>query len=408
MRIAYLLDSFPSLSETFILNQITGLLDLGHEVDLFPQVVNIAGEQHPTVAAYGLMERVVALAPPNGKGQRALGLPTLLLRGLSRNPVTTLRALDPRRHGRRALSLRVLYGTVPFLGSKRRYDVVHAHYGINGLRGVALKQDGAIEAPLVVTFHGYDLRAAETGGPEWLLPLRSGADRVIAISEWSRERLERLGMDPSRIVIHPIGIDLLEFPWEERASGLPKEESAPVRLLTVARLAPEKGLDLGLRALVEVAANLPPGKVHWEIVGSGPEKEELTRLISTLGLEDCVTMTGGLSQPEVRRRFAQADLFFLPSRAEVTPTVLLEAQAMGLPVVATGVGAVSEVVLNGSSGTVVPPNDVAALADALKALIGAPERWPGMGKAGRRFVEGKHDIRRLNKQLETIFQDVQV
>lgn len=406
MRVAYLVDSFPPLSETFILNQITGLMDLGHEVDVFAQIVLPRGPFHPGVLDHGLLDRAFPLAPPDGKWDRLAMLPGLLARGLGWNPSVALRALDPRRFGRRALSLRSLFQTVPFLDPGRRYDVVHCHYGSNGLRAVELMAIGALECPVVVTFHGYDLRLARERGPEWLRPLRGRVSSIIAISRWSRDRLVELEVDPNQIVVHPVGIDLGDFEPGPRRPDAASGSAEPVRVLTVARLVPEKGLDVGVRAFAELRARLGPGRVRWEIAGAGPEEGPLRVMISELGLTDAVSLTGGMTGPAIRDRLAEADLFCLPSRDEITPTVLLEAQAMGLPVLATDVGAVSEIVQDGVSGVLVPSGDAPALALALERLLEARDRWVPMGEAGRRFVAEYHNISVLNGRLVSIFEGI--
>lgn len=406
MRIAYLVDSFPPLSETFILNQITGLIDLGHEVDLFPQIVLPRGPFHPEVLEYGLLERAFPLAPPDGKWDRLARLPGLLIQGFRRNSLATLRALDPRRFGRTALSLRSLFQTVPFLDPSRRYDLVHCHYGLNGLRAAQLAAIGALECPVVVTFHGYDLRLARERGPEWLRPLKGRVSCIMAISRWSRDRLVELEVDPDRIVVHPIGIDLRDFEPRLRRREVASRSTEPIHLLTVARLVPEKGLDVGLRAFAELKERLGTGRVRWEIVGAGPEEGPLRLMISELGLADSVTLTGRMTGPAVRDRLDAADLFCLPSRDEITPTAILEAQAMRLPIVATDVGAVSEVVQDGASGFLVPSGNASALALALERLLKARERWEAMGDAGRRFVAEHHDVSVLNRRLVSIFEEI--
>jgi len=96
-------------------------------------------------------------------------------------------------------------------------------------------------------------------------------------------------------------------------------------------------------------------------------------------------------------------VFLLPSLAEATPTVLLEAQATGLPILATDVGGVRDIVAS-QAGFLVPPADPDALGDHLRVMVDHPERWPDMGRAGRRFVEKRHDIADLNVRLAALFE----
>jgi glycosyltransferase involved in cell wall biosynthesis len=125
-----------------------------------------------------------------------------------------------------------------------------------------------------------------------------------------------------------------------------------------------------------------------------------------LGLDVLVSFAGGLPRDEVRRELAEADLFVLPSVAEATPVALMEAQACGLPVIATRVGAVEEVVEDGRSGWIVPAGDDLALAGALAAALERRDLWTEMGRAGRDHVLESYHLPRLLDQLEEIYRSV--
>ena len=121
---------------------------------------------------------------------------------------------------------------------------------------------------------------------------------------------------------------------------------------------------------------------------------------------------GALEQDEYLKIYQEARIFVLPSVTaskgdeEGTPVVLMEAQATGLPVISTFHSGIPEVVIHGKSGFLVPEKDVDALAERLEYLIEHPEIWPEMGKEGRKFVEKKYDIKKLNQQLVEIYQDL--
>lgn len=127
-------------------------------------------------------------------------------------------------------------------------------------------------------------------------------------------------------------------------------------------------------------------------------------LIEELGLHAHVTLLGPLPTADVIKWMHASHVFMLPSLAEGTPTVLLEAQASGMPVLATDVGGVRDIVQDGLAGSIVPAADVAALVEKLQQFIDHPEAWPRMGREGRRFVEEKHDIVKLNARLASLFE----
>jgi colanic acid/amylovoran biosynthesis glycosyltransferase len=174
-------------------------------------------------------------------------------------------------------------------------------------------------------------------------------------------------------------------------------------ILTVARLHPEKGIEHGLRAVAALARRRPSAGVHYCIIGDGEDGDRLRLLTKRLGLGRVVEFLGPLSTPDVMDWMHASDLFLLPSLAGGTPTVLLEAQATGLPIVATDVGGVRDIVRPGA-GFVVEPDDCEALADRLMQLIDHPERWPEMGRAGHRFVAEHHDIVELDSRLSHLLE----
>jgi glycosyltransferase involved in cell wall biosynthesis len=186
------------------------------------------------------------------------------------------------------------------------------------------------------------------------------------------------------------GVDASRFAAPQRTLGPDGlDPDRPVRLLGVARLVPKKGIEVLLAAL----AALPP-ELHWryEHVGGGPRRDALTALAGPLGLADRIAWRGALPHDRVVDAYRAADLFVLASRIapdgdrDGLPNVLLEAGALELPVVASRVGAVPELIEDGVNGRLVPPDDPAALAEALTALIRDPTARLRCGRAGRRRV----------------------
>ena len=156
MRIAVIVNVFPTLSETFIQNQLTGLIEAGHEVDVFTWALREGGEDHPDVARYRLRDRThLLLRPPPAPTARIAGGARLTLRTLPRHPGPLLRSLDVFRHGRKALSLQLLRLAASF-ARHGTYDLIHAHFGPNGELAVLLRGLGLHRGPIVVSFRGYD------------------------------------------------------------------------------------------------------------------------------------------------------------------------------------------------------------------------------------------------------------
>jgi colanic acid/amylovoran biosynthesis glycosyltransferase len=177
----------------------------------------------------------------------------------------------------------------------------------------------------------------------------------------------------------------------------------------VARLVEIKGLEYSIQAIAALAR--PQASVRYDIVGDGPERSKLESLIRRLELASVVNLHGAQPADVVQKLMARTHLFVLPSvnlqgDQEGTPVTLMEAQASGIPVVATRTGGIPEVVRDGESGFLVADRDAEALAARLRFLIAHPEAWPEMGRRGRSHVEQQYDIRKLNRQLAELYRVV--
>ena len=398
MDIAFIVTEFPSLSETFVLNQVVGLLERGHHVDIFAQSKGKIGLVQPEVNRYELEDRLRYLSCPQSRWQRVIQGARFCSQTLSAHRRPVLGALNIFRHGRQALSLSLLFATIPFY---RHYDIVHCHFGPNGLFGATLKKLG-LQKRLVVTFHGYDVRLGIKHGRSFYRTLWEEADCVLAISPYNHQQLLNLGADSGRILAHPVGIDLNFF----RPSPAVQRHSEKVRLLSVGRLVPEKGHAFAIRALRRVLEERPMLQVRYDIIGEGPLRSNLQQLIHDLSLTQNVFLCGARERMSVVQALRESDLFLAPSLAEALPVSIMEALAVELPVLATKVGSVDQVVQDGRSGFLVAPGDAFALSQKLQQLIEQPARWEAMGRCGRHHVGRHYDIERLNDRLVQIYEQV--
>jgi len=399
MKIAFIVPLFPKLSETFILSQITGLLDRGHDVDIFAKRPGEELVIHPDVEKYKLLDRTHYMEIPSNKFLRSLKGLGLIVTNFPKSPKTILKSLNIFKYGKTALSLNLLYTTVPFLN----YDIIHCHFGTIGNWAVTLKKLG-IKAKLVVTFHGYDTRLGIEKGGDIYHNLFKEGDCFIAISAYNYKSLINFGLDQRKIIYHPVGIDINQFSFRYQSES--SRDNMCIKVITVARLVKEKGLQYGIRAVYKLLQQNPRLNLKYNIIGEGPLREDLTGLIRELKLSKVVHLLGPQGQKHVIKMLQESHIFLLPSIAEALPVVLMESQAVGLPVIATAVGSVDQIVLNKKSGFIVPPRDVDALADKLKYLIEHPERWSEMGRIGRKYVEENFDINKLNNQLVKIYQQL--
>jgi glycosyltransferase involved in cell wall biosynthesis len=218
------------------------------------------------------------------------------------------------------------------------------------------------------------------------------ATKVVANSPAALEILEREGVAASSIAVIPNGVDLGAFP--ERAG------SASIRtIITVANLRREKSHETLLAAAAVLLRTHP--QLRFQIVGDGPRRAELEELSQARGLAGHVEFLG--QREDVPSLLAAADAFVLPSRSEAFPNGAIEAMAAGLPVVASDVGGMRDLIANGRTGVLVPPGDPEALALAVASLIDNPADAAALGRAARREVQQRYSFDRMTTGFEDLY-----
>ena len=225
--------------------------------------------------------------------------------------------------------------------------------------------------------------------------------RLIAISDAVRSFLERAGHDPAKLVTIHYGLDELPAAPSDpapEAAGVPP--GAPLAV-AVGRLIAQKDHATLLRAFALVHARLPQATLA--ILGSGPLEAEIRALAAELGLQGAVVLPG---RTEIRDWLERADVFAHSSRWEGFGIVLLEAMLAGLPVVATRVSAVPEVVVDDETGLLVEPGDHAGLAAHLEALLIDPERAAALGEAGRKRALREFSVGRMAERTLALYHEV--
>jgi glycosyltransferase involved in cell wall biosynthesis len=248
------------------------------------------------------------------------------------------------------------------------------------------------------------LRRIQLLAPVTLRLLRATGVTFLALSQRIQQQLVDSGVSEQRICLLPNGIDLTVYE-EIAACRARRTPSAPGAVLTVlcpARLAYQKGQDVLLKAWRTVQEHIPAARLI--LAGDGPLRRQLERLAADLGVSDSVEFAGLVG--DVRALLAAADGFVLPSRYEGMSNALLEAMATGLPCVATRVSGSEEVIVDGQSGLLVPPENPDALATALLTVLTDPERARTLGRSARARVECAFDQRRVMDQLSELYRSL--
>lgn len=408
MRIAFVVEVFPSLSQTFVLNQVVGLIEQGHEVDIYAEIKGDSHKIHPDVEKYDLLKRTYYHPEAaQSQAQRVKTGISIFLRHFFKDPILAFKAINLLKYGKAAASLRLLHAVVPFLGKRPSYDMIHCHFGLLGLKGMMLRDMGALSGKLATTFHGVDMsQNLQLLGEDLYTPLFKSGDCFLPISQYWKSRLIELGCDADKIFIHRMGIDSEKFVFRSRT----KAAHEPAKLISVSRLAEKKGLEYGIRA---VAALVQEGlQLEYLIIGDGELREPLTSLIDQLAVGHAVKLLGPKNHTEVLETLGSSHILLAPSitakdgNQEGIPVALMEAMAMGMPVVSTFHSGIPELVEDGISGYLVAEKDTDALSEKLRALVQQPESWPAMGASGRKKVEDEYDIHKLNVRLCNLFKAV--
>jgi glycosyltransferase involved in cell wall biosynthesis len=345
-------------------------------------VASLGGSPAP-----GVTMAAASLAPA-GLGRDAM-LPRLEAAGLAPTHFGVRRLVDPVGLARLVRRLR---------GSGA--DVVHAHLGYAAtVVPVAARLAGL---PCVATLHHVpqDLSGAERLKERWSVRVPARWGRLVLVSHAARHEFAvRHGpATPSWRVIHN-GVDLTRF--REGPGALPDPGRPPTWLAVAALRQPKGHLDL-LEAWARLVCAHPGARLL--IAGDGPERPAIESAVTRLGLTREVELLG--SRDDVPALLRQVDGVVSASHTEALPTALIEASAAGLPVVATAVGGTVEVVLDGTTGLLVPPHRPDRLAEALDRLVDAPDRRVDFGRAGRLHAEGVFAMQPWIDQLLDLYHEV--
>jgi len=285
-----------------------------------------------------------------------------------------------------------------------RPALVHAHFAPDGAAVLPLVR--RLQVPLIVTLHGYDVLRSDDEisrsvvGRLYLArrtELWARASTFICVSEFMAQKAMSHGFPAEKLQVHYIGVDRTRF--------APSEGVREPIALFVGRLVEFKGCEFALRAMQRVAAEVPG--VRTVVIGDGPLRGELERLARELSL-DCEFL-GACDSDTVRKWMARARLLCAPSvttalgATEALGIVSLEAQASGTPVVGFRSGGIPEAVLEGSTGMLVPPGDVTALAAAMERYFTDEAFWTAANIQSPRWVAERFDLASQTLELERIY-----
>lgn len=396
LRVAYLMNTYPLISTTFIRREIRALEDMGVRVERFAvrawseELVDPQDAEERDRTLYLLTGNSIALFGAFAKElfvnsfglfrgvRRAYRLWRTAGSGFVRHAAYLLEAIGLRQRMKAA-----------------KLGHVHVHFGTNAAT-VAMLARAMGGGTYSFTAHGPD-EFVDPSASSYALKVRDAAF-VAAISDFCRVQIARIaGMECwEKIAIVPCALDLRDFPDD------PTTGEADRSLVCIGRLCPQKAQTLLPDAMEPLSEEFPELKIV--LVGDGEARQELESKIAAMGLRKHFELLGWCSNDEVRARLLASRAMILPSFAEGLPVSIMEALALRKPVITTYIAGIPELV-DSSCGWIVPAGNVTALTAAIRDCVTRdPSDLDAMGYVGRSRIETRHDIRRSAQLLRQAFE----
>jgi glycosyltransferase involved in cell wall biosynthesis len=396
--LAYLLSQYPAVSHTFLLDEITGLREMGFTIETAS--INNAGTDRPLTSE----ETAAANSTYYVKKRGALRAAAVTVRTLFTRPLVFFRGLLAALTGAGVDPYRILFAGFYFAEAMlvadwmRERDLHHLHIHFGGsVSNIGRIAALAAKVPYSITFHGPGEFFDQT---EFLLRQKAeDAAFTLCISDFGRGAIMRIVAPEHWPRIHTarLGVDTSLF-----AARTPRSIAVPVQILCVGRLVSMKGQRVLLEAAGQLAAR--GHNLHITFIGEGPDAAELAACASTLGLDDSVYFLGALTHAQICTRLSEADVFVLPSFAEGIPVALMEAMAIQLACVSTWSSGIPELITHNVDGLLVQPGSIEGLVDALESLLTSPQLRSRLGIAARQRVLSAYEQRTNLEHTAELFR----
>ncbi len=398
MQLGYLYSRYPVLSQTFCDMEMLELERRGCEL--------VIGAVHPPLTTlrhehFRRFRAPVYYAPP----APVMALWEKATREAGRWPAALVERHERKYGAEFKAALRARNASY-FAGLFTRKAVRHFHvHFANRAAHTALFVKEISGIPFSITAHGQDFMS-DLGQDDLLREICNAAEFVAVETDYSRALLQERCPEAAE-KIHRVynGLDLANLPAPAEEARPP----GPTTILSVGRLVAFKGFEILLEACAELARR--DFDFRCEIVGDGPLREKLEKMVADLNLGSRVELCGSLSQGDVYAKLRACDIFALAcvvdaeGASDVFPTVIMEAMTCAKPVVSTTLAGIPESVVDGTTGLLVPPRDAPALAAALERLVRDPELRTRLGRAGQARMTSEFNVARTVEPLHALFAD---
>jgi colanic acid/amylovoran biosynthesis glycosyltransferase len=378
LHIGVILPEFPTISETFFVNKVIGLCKRGHKVTVFGSTMP---SDHSAEKLYGLNEyKNLQMFNLNFKSSLLNFLRTFFL-----YPGSFLNSFHPNLSVfRRRLHINLCKA------STNRHHCDIYHFGYSGTAIFYQELFDSFKGKTVISCRGTAENVklvTEKERVKKLKELFKKADKIHCVSCSMAQTIKKYGAPSDKIFVNHPAIDTDFF---IRNSSYTQHKQ--VVILSIGRLVFQKGFMIGLLAVKELKEKY--SSFVWKIAGEGPELEELTSHVHSLGLTDHVKLLGKKDRNEIKKLYEDADIYFLPSVSEGLANAVLEAMSMSLPVVSSDVGGMTEAITHNADGKLCKNYDYEEMAQQLLELCGNFELRKKLGEAARLTAVQRFDIKR--------------
>lgn len=409
-KIAFIVNHFPSVSETFILNQITDVMSRGYTVEVYAFNRGTSKAVHKSILEFGLLDKTTYFdKPPEALIAKVGWTVFFLIRHFKtllwepRSEMFDLRKLlrRIRKHSE--------YVSIDRFLQRGNFDIVHAHFGQRGAAIAHAINKSGKKFKFITSFHGYDLNPS-------LLPYYKEAykdifrfaDALTVNSPYLRDLLLRVNDCPKNLSVLCEGLRTSQY--RKISQNTPAVFRGEFTIIFCGRFVEFKAPDLAVEIISILVRQRGMKNVKLKMIGDGPMRKHVEEMIVRYNLENNVILLGSRTQEQVVEEMNSADVFLLPGvhevetgRAEAQGLVIQEAQAIELPVVVSDAGGIRYGVIDGKTGFVVAQRNLQGFADKLE-LLGTDEQLrKEMGTRGREYVVSNFDTTILGDQLIEIY-----
>ena len=401
-NVAVLVRGFPNIVQTYIINHITSLINAGCRVTIIAVFNPQQKETHPAVEKYQMLDDTIYINTNKiGTLSQIISLPVFNSQYLS--------AVFSILHSRLWKKYGFIYSIKAVFKAKaladNTFDIAHSHAMFSSYEYLFLKEVFAI--PLVTTFHGLEPKNAKSLPHHKIKQILTSCDAFFLNTTFAKKQLIDLGCPEKKIHIIPQATNVEDFPYSDRKIG----KDNPVVILSVGRLSIEKGFHITVNAIAKLVKKHP--SIQYRIIGSGTEEANLRQQIDGLELSNNVTIFGAVSTEILQKQYTHAHIFILPSidfrdgsHTETQGVVLQEAQASGIPVIASRTGGIPEIIKDGQTGLLFEEGDSQQLSEKIDSLINDRSLYSSLQKQGRKDVEENYSVEAISKRLTSIYEKI--